>query len=123
MNGRPAPLTDGARDSFVLSGGVPIYGLPVDANTRCTHYHGDTDVIAILFRCCDRFYPCHACRDTVADHLPTVWRDDERSAQALLCGNCGTLLSIDRYLEVDKCPSCRANFNPGCRLHHHLYFT
>jgi uncharacterized CHY-type Zn-finger protein len=123
MSGEPAPLTDGTRDSFAPTGGVPIYGLPVDAETRCIHYHGDTDVIAIRFRCCDRFYPCHACHDAVADHIPAVWGATERDAEALLCGACGTPLRIDRYLDVDACPNCGADFNPGCRLHRHLYFA
>ena len=123
MSSALTALTDGGRDSFLLAGDVPVYGLPVDTETRCIHYHGETDVIAIRFRCCDRFYPCHACHDAVADHTPRVWGVDEREANAVLCGECGAELSIERYLGVEACPNCGADFNPGCRLHRHLYFA
>jgi uncharacterized CHY-type Zn-finger protein len=123
MTGTSAALTTGDRDSFVLTAGAAVYGLPVDAETRCVHYHGETDVIAIRFRCCGRFYPCHACHEAVADHPSTVWGVDERAAHALLCGVCGGELSIERYLDVEACPNCGAEFNPGCRLHRHLYFA
>jgi hypothetical protein len=32
-------------------------------------------------------------------------------------------LTIRQYLNRQAvCPVCRARFNPGCALHHHLYF-
>ena len=33
-----------------------IYGLTVDNQTRCQHYHSVLDIIAIKFKCCDKFY-------------------------------------------------------------------
>ena len=107
----------------IPSHGVFVHGLPIDAETRCAHWHGAADVVAIRFRCCDRFYPCHECHLAVADHPAEVWEADRRDEHALLCGVCGTTLTIERYLDVDACPDCHAPFNPGCRLHRHLYFA
>lgn len=110
-------------DRMIASHGIPVHGLPIDAETRCVHWHHATDVVAIRFRCCDRWYPCHDCHAAVADHPPEVWPVDEFDARALLCGVCGATLAIADYLGVDACPECGAAFNPGCRLHRHLYFA
>lgn len=99
-----------------------VHGLPLDAQTRCEHYRGPADVVAIRFRCCDVFFPCFACHDAVAGHPPLRWRLDERDAEAVLCGVCARTIAIDVYVAVDACPHCAAAFNPGCRLHRHLYF-
>jgi uncharacterized CHY-type Zn-finger protein len=103
--------------------GIPVHGLEVDPETRCVHWHGETDVVAIRFRCCDRWYPCSDCHAAVAGHEAQVWPADERDAHAILCGVCGSTLSIHAYLDTDSCPHCTAPFNPGCRLHRPLYFA
>lgn len=104
--------------------GTPVYGVGVDLETRCAHYHGPTDVIAIRFPCCDRFYPCHACHEAVADHDPVRWPATDADAPAVLCGGCGTVLSIRQYLASSHaCAECGSAFNPGCARHHHLYFA
>ena len=91
--------------------------------TRCRHYAGPTDVIAIRFKCCATFYPCIDCHRALADHEPQVWPIAEHDEQAVLCGACGATLGIAEYLNGDSaCPRCGAGFNPGCKLHHHLYF-
>ena len=42
---------------------------------------------------------------------------------AVLCGACGTQLTVRQYLACDnRCPACAAPFNPGCRLHYRFYF-
>ena len=101
---------------------MKVYGSTVDDETRCVHYSGPTDVIAIKFRCCSQYYPCHLCHEESAGHPATQWPAGERDAHAVLCGVCGSELSIARYLEVSGCPSCGAQFNPGCALHKHFYF-
>ncbi len=107
----------------VMVHGVPVYGVDVDAQTRCAHYHSDVDVIAIKFPCCSRFYPCHLCHDTVADHAAKRWPVADFDQEAVLCGACGNLLTINTYLSGDStCPHCLAHFNPGCKTHRHLYF-
>ncbi|PEN13937.1 hypothetical protein CRI94_07735 [Longibacter salinarum] len=103
--------------------GVPVCGIDVGPETRCAHYHGDADIIAIRFPCCDRFYPCHACHDAVADHEAEVWPRDAFDTPAVLCGACGEKLTVSEYLRSNSaCPACSEAFNPGCAQHRHLYF-
>ncbi|MFL0409911.1 CHY zinc finger protein [Microbacterium paludicola] len=100
-----------------------VHGAVVDAQTRCAHWAGPLDVLAILFPCCGRWYPCHSCHEEHADHPARRWPARVREAQALLCGVCGETSSIDEYLAAGECARCRAGFNPNCSLHHHLYFA
>ncbi|WP_299167425.1 CHY zinc finger protein [uncultured Arthrobacter sp.] len=86
------------------------------------HYRTELDIVAIRFKCCGEFYPCHLCHAETAGHDAVVWPLGERSAQAILCGVCSRTMSIRDYLEADGCSSCKSPFNPGCRLHRHLYF-
>ena len=103
--------------------GKEVLGTDVDANTRCAHYHGPLDVIAIRFKCCGGWYPCYDCHTTAADHPAKVWPRDEFDEQAIFCGQCGTTLAIGDYLTSNsECPACGSGFNPGCRNHYHLYF-
>ena len=99
-----------------------VYGATVDAHTRCEHYNGPTDIIAIRFRCCDRFYPCFQCHADAETHPAGRWAPAEWAERAVLCGSCGHTLSIDEYRSVEACPACGSAFNDGCRLHAHLYF-
>lgn len=105
-----------------LVGETLVLGLLVDDETRCEHYHGPLDVIALRFACCREWYPCHECHATTADHPAAQWPVEDRHEEAVLCGVCGSRLRIDAYLDADACPQCAAGFNPGCRLHHRLYF-
>ena len=105
-----------------MSGRPRVLGPVVDDQTRCIHYDGPLDVIAIKFACCGEYYPCHLCHEETAGHPAERWGLGERDQAAVLCGVCGSELSIHDYLSVDACPQCAAAFNPGCRLHRHLYF-
>ena len=103
--------------------GAPVYGEGVDANTRCAHYHGAQDVVALRFKCCGRWYPCRLCHDASERHAAAVWPRHERGERAVLCGACGYRLRIAEYLSAgSKCSCCGAAFNPGCANHYHLYF-
>lgn len=103
--------------------GIEVKGIDVDENTRCKHYHKEIDIIALKFKCCDKYYPCHLCHAEVADHPPVLWGKDERGTRAILCGACGTELTIQEYMDSDStCPSCHSSFNEGCKRHYHLYF-
>lgn len=104
-------------------GATSVGGLLVDSQTRCEHYHGPRDVIAIRFFCCGDWLPCHLCHEAVADHPAAAWPASSRDEEAVLCGVCGTRMRIDVYLEASGCGACGAPFNPGCRLHQHLYFS
>jgi len=104
-------------------GSIKIYGKPVDDYTRCEHYHSSLDVIAIKFKCCNKYYPCYQCHEETADHPAQTWGKDEWNAKAILCGVCKTELTIDEYMRSgSSCPNCRAEFNPNCSKHYNLYF-
>lgn len=104
-------------------GGETVRGVDVDGETRCAHYDSERDVVAIAFRCCGTFYPCLRCHAEVADHERAVWPRESFDAEAVLCGACGSTLSIREYLDAgDACPRCGAAFNPGCANHYRYYF-
>lgn len=106
-----------------MTGDVEVLGALVDAQTRCAHYHGELDIIAIKFKCCDRWFPCYECHAETADHPAQIWRKDEFDTKAILCGACGHQLSVNEYLNCDStCPNCQSRFNPNCARHYHLYF-
>lgn len=103
--------------------GTEVVGVDVDECTRCGHYHGPLDIIALRFRCCDAWHPCIDCHRELAGHAAKVWPLTERDKEAVLCGACGHRLTVREYLGCNSvCPSCSAAFNPGCALHYHLYF-
>ena len=101
-----------------------VRGVELDGQSRCAHYHGPTDIIAIKMKCCGQFYACKDCHDALAGHAIEVWPRREWAQQkAILCGGCGAELSIAVYMKCEsRCPKCGAGFNPGCRNHHHFYF-
>ncbi|WP_322348592.1 DUF1284 domain-containing protein [Tumebacillus algifaecis] len=100
-----------------------VYGVDVDAETRCKHYHSPVDIIALKFGCCERYYPCYECHLEVADHQPEPWPKSRFDEPAVLCGACGHELTVHEYKNCEsRCPTCGAAFNPGCQLHHSLYF-
>jgi len=100
-----------------------VCGLNLDSQTRCEHYHGPTDIIAIKMKCCGVYYACKDCHEALAGHQITLWPESEWAQQAVLCGACGATLTILQYMQSDSlCPACGAQFNPGCRKHYHFYF-
>jgi len=102
---------------------VPVRGVAVGPETRCAHYHGPSDIIAIRFPCCDAFYPCFACHEETTDHEAQRWPTDRFHTPAVVCGMCQAVLTIQQYLDAEHtCPSCGAAFNPGCARHHDRYF-
>ena len=101
-----------------------VQGLDLDPQTRCRHWHGPMDILAIKFRCCQQYYACYDCHAALASHAAQVWQADEFNTPALLCGACGAEHSIAAYLACEaRCPACAAAFNPRCALHHPLYFA
>ncbi|MEO7672819.1 MAG: CHY zinc finger protein [Pyrinomonadaceae bacterium] len=103
--------------------GEDVHGVNIDLQTRCAHWHGHLDIIAIKFKCCGEWFPCFDCHAAEAGHAATVWPKEERNAIAVLCGACGGQLTISEYLDCgSKCPKCASRFNPGCANHLHLYF-
>jgi uncharacterized CHY-type Zn-finger protein len=101
-----------------------VRGVNLDAQTRCEHWHGPTDIIAIKMKCCGIYYSCKDCHTALADHVIKVWPEREWNEKAILCGACGTELTIHQYMRSGYfCPTCREQFNPGCRKHYHFYFA
>ena len=102
---------------------VAVYGRLVDEQTRCIHYRSPLDVVAIKFKCCERYYACYFCHRELESHPPACWSREEFGQPAILCGVCRAELSIEQYLSCGfACPSCGTAFNPGCANHYHLYF-
>ncbi|OZM57190.1 hypothetical protein CIB95_06915 [Lottiidibacillus patelloidae] len=102
---------------------IKIYGKTIDTNTRCVHYHSTQDIIAIKFKCCNKYYPCYSCHQESERHEATPWPKEDFSKPAIYCGACKNELTIACYLNnTYHCPVCRAKFNPNCELHHDLYF-
>lgn len=99
-----------------------VRGAVVDDMTRCVHYRTAVDIVAIRFACCGEYYPCHLCHEEDAGHSAEQWGLGERETTAVLCGACGTELTIADYLVASECPRCAAPFNERCALHAHLYF-
>ena len=100
-----------------------VHGVDLDAQTRCAHWRSPLDIVAIKMKCCGEYYACKDCHDALADHAAKVWPSSEFDQKAVLCGACGTELTVREYLACgNTCPVCGAGFNPGCRHHHHFYF-
>ena len=111
-------------ESGVLVHNVSVIGIEVDPQTRCKHYHDEHDVVAILFKCCKKWFPCYFCHEELSNHRIEVWQATEFRTRAIICGVCGVQMSIAEYLDCgDCCTSCGTAFNPGCRNHRHLYFA
>ena len=100
-----------------------VRGIGLDAQTRCGHYHGPTDIIAIKMKCCGEYWACKDCHIELAGHAIAVWPAREWDQLAILCGGCGVEITIREYLACEsRCPECGAGFNPGCRKHYQFYF-
>ena len=98
-------------------------GIDIDARTGCAHYRSEFDIIAVKFNCCRIYYSCFYCHELEAGHPAQIWSQTQFDEKAVLCGACGTELTIHQYLNCQAvCPACRARFNPRCALHYHLYF-
>lgn len=102
---------------------MEVCGRTVDMQARCVHYRTSKDVVAIKFVCCGLYYPCFRCHEECADHAVVVWPEGRWQERAVLCGVCRTELTILEYRAAERCPSCLAEFNEGCRNHAHLYFA
>ena len=102
---------------------IKVYGTLADDATRCVHYQSPLDIIAIKFKCCNKYFPCYQCHEETADHAAQTWEKEEWDTKAILCGNCKTELTIKEYMESENvCPNCRSAFNPNCSKHYYLYF-
>ncbi len=103
---------------------VEVRGVDLDAQTRCRHWHSPLDIVAIRMACCGEFYACADCHAALADHPLEPWPAEAFDSPAVRCGACGGVISIAAYMASgDRCPTCAAAFNPGCRGHYPIYFA
>src|SRR6266851_8018497 len=110
-------------DLEIRISGIPVRGVEIDSRTGCFHYRSAIDIVAIKFKCCQTYYSCFYCHQEETSHRAQTWSRSEFEKKAILCGACGTELTICQYLECRAiCPMCGAAFNPRCELHYPLYF-
>ncbi|MFO3688430.1 CHY zinc finger protein [Staphylococcus felis] len=102
---------------------VTIHGAITDDEGRCEHYHSPLDVIAIKFKCCNKYYACFKCHNEAEHHRIQRWNADEFDQKAVLCGVCKHEMTINEYMMIESCPHCGAHFNSRCKFHYHHYFT
>jgi uncharacterized CHY-type Zn-finger protein len=103
---------------------IAVRGINLDVQTRCEHYRGPTDIVAIKMKCCGEYYACKDCHVELAGHPVEVWPEAEWDEKAILCGACRSELTISQYMRSgNRCVFCGADFNPKCRNHYHHYFA
>ncbi|CAM4272370.1 CHY zinc finger protein [Weissella hellenica] len=107
-----------AKLSKQTSNNPKIYGLALDDDGRCQHYHTQRDVVALACDQCQQFFACYLCHNALKDHsfVPT----NEASTE-ILCGHCRHVMNFQAYSK-GVCPECHYAFNPKCKLHHDVYF-
>ncbi len=98
---------------------IKIHGKELDKNGRCAHWHGPSDVVALLCGKCGKYYACYSCHDEMEDH-PFEATGSE-TEYPVVCGNCMTRLTREEYM-TGACPHCKFAFNPGCCKHYDIYF-
>ena len=99
-----------------------IYGKLVDKESRCEHWHGPLDVIALRFKCCNRYYACYECHQELVPHVTERYNINDETVPLVICGVCKLEMSFAAYGDSLQCPNCRSQFNPGCKLHYDMYF-
>ncbi|MHA8111493.1 CHY zinc finger protein [Lactobacillaceae bacterium Melli_B4] len=97
-----------------------IYGIDLDNDGRCTHYHSALDVVALKCAQCQSYYACYQCHDELVDHQ--FVGSDSTKGHPVMCGHCRKQLTYEQY-QLGKCVFCQHPFNPRCKLHQHIYFN
>ncbi|WP_082781999.1 CHY zinc finger protein [Streptococcus sp. DD10] len=99
-----------------------IYGQLVDEESRCLHYHGQTDILSLKCYECGKYYACYQCHNKLEEHLFSPYPIQNCQDKVVICGVCKMELTFGLYHENRSCPNCHSSFNPACRKHYHLYF-
>lgn len=62
-------------DNLVKQENIKIHGIGLDKAGRCTHYHTQLDIAALLCAKCRKYYACYSCHDELEIiHLPQQHR-------------------------------------------------
>lgn len=103
--------------------GHDVHGVQVNSQTGCLHYNSSLDLVAIKFKCCGNYYACYSCHLALNTHPIQRWQHEDLNEKAILCGHCGTEMTIHQYVvSKSTCLNCHSPFNPKCQLHWNLYF-
>lgn len=106
---------------------VEVKGKLVDTETRCEHWNGPNDIIALRFKCCpDYYYPCFQCHNELTTHVLQKFNlTINLDLKCIFCGHCKKELTFKEYISssnVLRCSYCKHRFNENCKLHYHCYF-
>lgn len=95
------------------------FGIDLDQEYRCLHYHTTLDIVGLKCAFCQTYYACYHCHDQLTEHafVPT----GPAEMFPVMCGHCRKLLSRAEY-ECGHCPYCQSPFNPACHRHKDIYF-
>ena len=55
-------------DNLLKQENIKIHGIGLDKAGRCTHYHTQLDIAALLCAKCRKYYACYSCHDELEDH-------------------------------------------------------
>lgn len=96
-----------------------IYGICMDYQGRCQHYHTDLDIALMKCGKCREYFACYQCHNQLQKHsfVPISVND----TAPVCCGNCRCFLTFVEY-QKGFCPHCYHAFNPKCQLHKTIYF-
>lgn len=83
------------KDNLSKQENIKIHGIGLDKAGRCTHYHTQLDIAALLCAKCRKYYACYSCHDELEDHSFVATTPEE--AYPVLCGNCGRKLTLQEY--------------------------
>lgn len=72
-------------DNLVKQENIKIHGIGLDKAGRCTHYHTQLDIAALLCAKCRKYYACYSCHDELEDHSFVATTPEE--VYPVLCGN------------------------------------
>ncbi|MDN2452207.1 CHY zinc finger protein [Lactobacillus sp. UCMA15818] len=95
-----------------------IYGIEIDTDGRCYHYHQQNDIVGLKCQRCNEYFACYKCHDNLRDHS---FVSCDKNDYPAICGKCRKKMTFDDY-KNGYCPSCHAGFNPNCHLHWDIYF-
>lgn len=74
---------------------IMIYGIGLDSEGRCLHYHTKCDVVALKCNKCKEYFACYQCHNQLQNHpFEPVSKED---VAPVICGSCRHFLTFDEY--------------------------